>query len=457
MRGLFTGLFLLLVLGVALAQSGRTYPRTGGSEPPAKRNPSPEVRATPDPTPEEPDLSGVEDDELVRVETQLVTVPVVVRDRADHYIPDMRQEEFTLDEDGARQEIAFFSKTDEPFHLVLLLDTSSSTQDKLRPIQNAAISFTTQLQPADRVKVISFDEQIRPLCEFTADRAELQRAIARTRPGQGTRLYDAMRQAVAALWKIKGRKAIVIFTDGVDSYSDKETFDKNIRLLEEAGIIVYPIRFDTRADIEEQIRRQKQGGGLIDLGTILGGGRPRAPGGTTPPPGGTQIPRTPPNNPGGVTIGIPGLPGGITLPRRRNDPNDPRNPRYPDPNDPRNPDPNDPNSPRYPNPNDPNRRRNDGLTDLERAELDNFYRTADAYLGALANTTGGSLYRADYLGQLPAAFGQIAAELRTQYAVSYYPTNKTRDGKFRKIKVKTTRQNVALRARPGYRAPLERK
>ena len=454
MRILLAGLFLLTLLGVAGAQSGRTFPRTGSSEPPAKRNPAPEVRATPDPTPDEAALEGAEDDEVVRVETQLVTVPVIVRDRADRYIPDMRKDEFTLEEDGVAQEIAFFSTTNEPFHLVLLLDTSGSTQDKLRPIQNAAIAFTAQLQPADRVKVISFDDQIRALSEFTSDRAELQRAIARTRPGQGTRLYDAMQQAIFALRRIKGRKAIVIFTDGVDYHSDTQTFDKNIKLLEEAGIIVYPIRYDTRADLEAQIRQQRQGG-VIDLGTILGGGIP----GRTPPtsPGGTPLPQpTPPNNRGGTTIGIPGLPG-ITLPTRRNDPrnpdpNDPRNPRYPDPNDPSNP--------RYPNPNDPNNpnnRRNSGISDLERIELDTLYRTADTYLGALATTTGGSLYRADYLGQLPAAFDQIAAELRTQYAASYYPSNKTRDGKFRKIKVRTTRQNVALRARPGYRAPLATK
>jgi VWFA-related protein len=81
------------------------------------------------------------------------------------------------------------------------------------------------------------------------------------------------------------------------------------------------------------------------------------------------------------------------------------------------------------------------------------YATADAYLRELAQITGGHLHRADTLIDLPAVFGKIADELRTQYSIGYYPTNKARDGKFRKLKVKTARKNVAIRARPGYRAP----
>jgi VWFA-related protein len=81
------------------------------------------------------------------------------------------------------------------------------------------------------------------------------------------------------------------------------------------------------------------------------------------------------------------------------------------------------------------------------------YITADAYLGQLANASGGRLLRADSLDSLPDAFGKIAAELRSQYAIGYYPTNKTRDGKYRKIKVSATRKETVVRARPGYRPP----
>jgi VWFA-related protein len=86
--------------------------------------------------------------------------------------------------------------------------------------------------------------------------------------------------------------------------------------------------------------------------------------------------------------------------------------------------------------------------------LDGLYLTADKYLNDLATRSGGKLYRADTLTSLPDAFAQIAAELRTQYSLGYYPTNAEHDGKYHKLQVKTTRKNVAVRARPGYRAPM---
>ena len=84
--------------------------------------------------------------------------------------------------------------------------------------------------------------------------------------------------------------------------------------------------------------------------------------------------------------------------------------------------------------------------------LDMAYLTADGYLRALAEKSGGRLLRADTLKSLPDAFGQIAAELRTQYMLGYYPINKERDERYRKIKVTTTRKHVVIRARPGYLA-----
>ena len=84
--------------------------------------------------------------------------------------------------------------------------------------------------------------------------------------------------------------------------------------------------------------------------------------------------------------------------------------------------------------------------------LNNLYLMADSYLGELADRSGGQLYRADTVGSLPQAFAAIAAELRTQYLLGYYPTNKAHDDSYRKIQVKTSRKDIAVRARPGYRA-----
>jgi Mg-chelatase subunit ChlD len=441
-------LLILSLAGGAAAQAGRNRPT--GNEP-QKKVQKPENAPTDESKSAQPERQEAEADinpqdvETVKIETNLVTVPVIVSDRSDKYVADLKQEEFTVYEDGVKQDISFFETVTTPFHVVLMLDTSASTQEKLGQIQQAAIAFTEQLQKVDRVKVISFDDRVRDLCDFTSDRAVLQWAIRDTRPGEGTKLYDAMRVGLNALQRVKGRKAIVIFTDGVDSYSDRETFDRNVRMIEEAGIIIYPIRYDTREEIARLMRQQQQSGQLIDLGTILGGGRPGSttPRNTTPPtfPGGSQTPV--PTGPTGGTRTTT-LPGGVVI---TTDSRNRRDDRYP-------PDNNDPNA-RYPdNRNDPtqpsSRRPNDNIE----VELDMLFRTADAYLNEIANKSGGQLYRADTLSYLPRAFAQIAAELRTQYALGYYPSKVTAgDGKYHKIKVSTTRKSLSLRARPGYRAP----
>lgn len=227
----------------------------------------------------------------LKIDTDLVTVPVIATDRADVYVPDLVKDEFTIYEDGVKQEIEFFGAVRTPFSMVLMLDASASAQEKLPRIQRAAKTFLEQLQPADRVKIISFDESVSELSQFTNDRAELRRAIDSTKPGQGTKLYDAVKFALNDLSRVKvARKAIVIFTDGVDSYSDSTTYDDNIRQLEESSVIVYPIRYDTRYETEALVRQQQERGETVDLGAILSGRR--GPTGATPPtvPGGKGAP-----------------------------------------------------------------------------------------------------------------------------------------------------------------------
>ena len=97
-------------------------------------------------------------------------------------------------------------------------------------------------------------------------------------------------------------------------------------------------------------------------------------------------------------------------------------------------------------PSDPT--REDSLDRL----LDTLYKTADGYLEDIARVSGGRLVRADTLAALPTAFKEIAAELRTQYSIGYYPTTPVAKGGYRKIKVRTTRKNAVVRARPGYTA-----
>src|SRR6185369_6221727 len=183
---------------------------------------------------------------------------------------------------GAEQKVSFFATVSEPFHVVLMIDTSASTtSEKMRQVQEAAVTFINNLQEGDRVKVISFDDSLHVLCDFTGDRATLASAIRATRPGKGTRLYDAFDLAYRALSRVKGRKAIVMLTDGVDWHSERYTYEKNRRAIEESDVVVYPVRFDTRAETEQLAREQQRGGQSIDLGTIFGGKIPGLPGGGT--------------------------------------------------------------------------------------------------------------------------------------------------------------------------------
>lgn len=395
--------------------------------------------------------------ETLKIDTDLVTVPVIATDRNGVYIPNLRQSEFVVAEDNVNQEIAFFATISVPFHVVLMLDTSASTREKLNLIQQAASAFVEQLQPGDRVKVISFDDQVVDHNEFTNDRDALKAAINKTRPGEGTKLYDAFELALGAIRRIQGRKAIVIFTDGVDWHSDRATFEGTLRGLDEEGVVVYPIRYDTREETERLARDQaaQQTPTLPTIGEIR-----RPPTGTTPPTFPSEDPNPVPTTGTSTKTGPFGLPLPDEILRRRRESERDRD-RYPDrmPPDNRRPIPAPDGrlpapSGRLPDPGtDPGRGRTRNEDDSIDSMLDMLYLKADSYLGALVDKSGGRLLRADTLASLPDAFAQIAAELRTQYSIGYYPTNKSRDDVYRRIKVTTTRKDVVIRARPGYRPP----
>jgi hypothetical protein len=145
-------LVIALALTAAFAQTRPTR---------QKPNPPKPAPTQPETTPEEP-----QDVDTLKTDTDLVTVPLIASDANNIYVTDLRQEEFAIFENGVQQQVAFFGKVAAPFHVVLMLDTSSSTQDKLKQIQQAAVAFVEQLQPADRVKVISFDDAVKDLNGF---------------------------------------------------------------------------------------------------------------------------------------------------------------------------------------------------------------------------------------------------------------------------------------------------
>jgi VWFA-related protein len=196
------------------------------------------IQATPAP--------GTESEDFGTVETNLITIPVSVFDRNGLYIPNLRRDDFKIFEDGKEQRIEYFGTSEKPFTVVLLLDTSPSTEYKIDEIRKAAIAFVDQLQPQDKVMVIEFAGNVHVLSEATGDRPTIYKAINEADFGLGTALYDAVRFSLTKrLNTITGRKAIVLFTDGVDTQSTKSNYDSTLALAEEADSLIFPIYYNT--------------------------------------------------------------------------------------------------------------------------------------------------------------------------------------------------------------------
>ena len=180
-----------------------------------------------------------------------MTIPVKVSDRKNRFVAGLTKENFKVLEDSVEQEIALFSNEQQPFTVALVLDMSYSTKFKIAEIQAAAIAFTAQLRPNDKVLIVSFDEEVHVLCEPTSDREVMRRAIRQTQISTGTSLYEAVDLVInQRLKKIEGRKAVVLFTDGVDTTSRRAHDLSNLSDALELDALIYPIQYDTFADVQ---------------------------------------------------------------------------------------------------------------------------------------------------------------------------------------------------------------
>ena len=201
-------------------------------------------------------------------------MPVSVLDRDGRFISGLQQRDFKIFENGVEQKVGYFGAVEQPFTVILMIDVSPSTAFQIDEIQEGAIAFVNQLRPGDKVAVISFDDSVHLLCRATTDRRVIQNAIYQAQFGDGTSIYDAVDYAInRELASIQGRKAVVIFTDGVDTTSRRATLETNIADVEEVDALFYPIRYNTQ-------RNQAGGwGGRRGGGGVYGGGGGRRRGG----------------------------------------------------------------------------------------------------------------------------------------------------------------------------------
>ncbi|HYP28997.1 MAG TPA: VWA domain-containing protein [Blastocatellia bacterium] len=205
-----------------------------------------------------------DEDAPVRLSATLVTVPVTVKDGKDRHVLDLRREDFQIFEDGVEQRIASFSPAEavstlQPFTVALLLDVSDSTEFQLDSIKAAAGTFVDQLPPQASVMVVSFDRAVEILCEPTLGRAHAREALLRVRTGLGgTSVYNAVDMIITQrLRGMPGRKALVLFSDGVDTTSRGATPVSNVRSAEESQVAVYPVQYNT---VDAATRQAKKGG-----------------------------------------------------------------------------------------------------------------------------------------------------------------------------------------------------
>jgi VWFA-related protein len=209
----------------------------------------------------------VETVETMRVDTDLVDLNVSVFSRVAKggAAGELGQKDFAVLEDGEPQEIKFFASAQAPFDLVLLLDLSGSTADKLDLIRKSAQRFVEAARPADRIGIVTFTATTEVVSPLTSDRDELKKRIKKIRkPVGGTNFWDALRFVLerfigpASAPSPNARKAIVLMTDGVDNAlpdvagpGSETTFEELLEIVRRSDAITLPIYLDTE---EKEVR-----------------------------------------------------------------------------------------------------------------------------------------------------------------------------------------------------------
>ena len=305
------------------------------------KQPSPTATPVVSPTPK------TKDDEVIKIVTDLVTLTATVADKNGRYRADLKQSDFTVYEDGAKQELAYFNTGDRvPMSLGIIFDTSGSMEDKIEGVRDAVEHFVKGVSPNDEIFLIRFSDDANIVRDFTSDKKQILRAVESLNPHGGTALYDAITLGLQKIRQGKNKKrALLLLTDGNDneSVTDLQTA---LSLAKSSEVIIYALG--------------------------IGHGKER-----------------------NVHSGLFG--------------------QIPD------------------------------TVDMR-------------VLRSFADTTGGNAYylEAAHEGgrdRIDEAANEVAAELKQQYTLGYYPTNQKKDGGFRQIVVEVKDKDLHVRTKRGYYAP----
>jgi Ca-activated chloride channel homolog len=220
------------------------------------------------PPPPPPIARQKTDDEIetIRVDTELVDLNVSVFTRnTQHAVGELQQKDFAVFENGAPEEISFFASASTPFDLVLLLDLSGSTSDKLDLIRKSAIRFVRAARPTDRISVVTFTDVPLVVSPLTTDRKQLAERIKKIeKPRGGTRFWDALGFVLKNIYGTKDmsrRQAVVLMSDGVDNalpdvlgVGSAISYEELLESVRASDAIVIPIYLDTEREMVKQRR-----------------------------------------------------------------------------------------------------------------------------------------------------------------------------------------------------------
>jgi VWFA-related protein len=390
--------------GRAQEQDARQRPRRVSPTPaaatptPATKTPTPAAAVRP--STQKSGGEEVGEDDVVRIETQLVSVPAIVTDRTGRPLTGLRAEDFQIFEDGRSQKISNFSTTEAPFEVALLLDTSGSTREDVGLIRRAALAFVEALRPGDRVAILSFNTKkegsdqlatVEVKVPLTDDRELLQEAVEGVGASNGTPFYDSLEKVAKEVFRdkpreeMRGRRALVALTDGVDSTSESD-FDEAREMLKRAGLVSYFVEVNTEDYVEDRLMQDCEGDGALRLSRV-------------------QLQRY-------RRVIAPGADAEDFSNFCR-------------------------------------------MGQFERMHASRtLYQLARAEMNRLARESGGKTFPVADLRDAQRAFRQVAEDIGTQYSLGYYSTNTARDGTFRTIRVQVRGlKDAQVRAREGYQAP----
>jgi Ca-activated chloride channel family protein len=187
-----------------------------------------------------------------RIDVRLIQLAVVVTDAGGKPVPSLPKEAFAVRQDGQEQEIAAFENAGElPLTLALAIDSSASMFLKLPDVRRAVASLLdTGLTGRDRAMLIDFDSTPKLIRPVTRDLASVTAALEQLQPDGGTALWDAITFSLAQLRGISGRKALVLYSDGIDE-AEHASFPACLRAARESGIPIYLIVANPREEREE--------------------------------------------------------------------------------------------------------------------------------------------------------------------------------------------------------------